>query len=144
MYKKILVAIDFEDENSKIIDQTIEFAKAFNSEICLAHIIEVSTFDISMEIGRSTVFVAEDESTALEQLNEFKSKIEQHGISEVESKVCLSTNVSHTLTFDLYEKWNYDLIICGVTEKHGLEKLLSGSITKDILREVKTCMLVVK
>jgi nucleotide-binding universal stress UspA family protein len=55
-----------------------------------------------------------------------------------------STNVSYTITHEMYDQEKYDLIVCGNSNKTGLEKLLLGSVAKNITKDAKTDVFVVK
>ncbi|MGL5021185.1 MAG: universal stress protein [Mycoplasmatales bacterium] len=144
MYKTILVAIDINETNAEIIKKAVQFAKHNNADLIIAHVNQVTIADATFESGMSTVFTSDDENLVNEMLNKFKSLAEQSGIKNVSILIDSSTNVGYTITHDFYELEKYDLIVCGNSQRHGLEKLFLGSTAKSITKDAKSDVYIVK
>lgn len=144
MYKTILVAVDISHSNIEILKKAMEIARINHSELVIAHVNQIALTDPTFESAMSNVFYGEDEEMIIKELDKLKALAYAGGLKNVNVCTKSSTNVSYTITHEMYDEEKYDLIVCGNSHKTGIEKLLLGSVAKSITKDAKTDVFVVK
>jgi len=144
MYKTILVAVDINHSNIEILKKAMEIARTNHAELVIAHVNQIAITDPTFESSMSNVFYGEDEQMISKELEKLRALAYAGGLRNISLLTKSSTNVSYTITHEMYDQEKYDLIVCGNSNKNGLEKLLLGSVAKNITKDAKTDVFVVK
>jgi len=134
MIKKILVPIDFSDYSKKALQYTVNFAKHFNSEICLLYVIEPVIYPADLSMGQMVIpnadvdygEKAEDELLALA-----KSEIGDL----LSYKILVKTGKPFMEIIDTAKEIDSDLIIISTHGHTGVEHLLFGSTSEKVVRK---------
>jgi len=149
--KRILVPIDFSDVTPPVIDLARQLAKAFNAEILLVHVKEVTAAATPGTLGYSLAGMPElapmagvpipgfepmpetfpDEEGQTSKLAKWQEEIAQDGI-----KVSLHqpTGTVAEEILGQADELNADLIVMGTHGRGAMYNLLVGSASKGVLK----------
>ncbi|TCI91768.1 universal stress protein [Tenacibaculum sp. M341] len=138
--KRILVPIDFSEQSENALKTAAVFAKKFDFEIVIVHMLEFSQAIISgsAQSAQETVFYLK---LTERRLNEFldKSYLKDIKITPV---------IKHYKVFselnELSREENIDLIIMGSQGASGIKELFVGSNTQKVIRHSEVPILVIK
>ena len=143
--KKILFATDFSENSSKARQCAIDYAKAFNAEIFIIHVINSSTIGYpSLERG-----VPLDIRTALEAIQESVDK----ALELLAEKCSASVSNVHTTSrigVPAYEIARFakenaiELIVMGTHGWTGFKHLILGSTSENVVRTADCPVLTVR
>jgi nucleotide-binding universal stress UspA family protein len=140
--KKILVPIDFSEQSRKAMHYAVSFAKQFNAEVLLLHVIEYTP------MPAPPLVVVQDETTQA-KLHETTAK----ELGEWRETICslapVRTFVRNGLSpyaeiVNAATEGNIDLIILGTQGHTGLAHLLIGSTAERVVRHAPCPVLVVR
>ena len=143
--KKILVPTDFSKYSDKALQEALEIAETFDSEIYLVHVIPAEA-DFSL-------FETFDEETQkkvrgqLESKTEkaFKDQIKKFPLSkkiEISKKVAKGVPYKEILEFQ--KEIDPDVIVVAAHGRSGFENFFFGSTSEKIVRRAECSVLVVK
>ena len=144
MFRHILLPVDGSATARLAVDKALALAKAFDSEVTLIYVIDPYAFT-----GVGTDFSygqAEYLSAAKDEANEAMSTarqvFESNGITVKGSVV--EAHSTYQAILDAAHAANADLVVMGSHGRHGLEKLVLGSITSQVLAHAHLSVLVVR
>ena len=144
MFKHILVPVDGSSTSRQAIDKAVAIAEAFKSTVTLIYVIDPYAFT-----GVGTDFSygqAEYLSAATDEANQAISAARQvfeaHGIAVSGSVV--EGHAVYQAILDTAESLNADLVVMGSHGRRGLEKLVLGSVTAQVLSHAHLSVLVVR
>jgi nucleotide-binding universal stress UspA family protein len=125
-FKKILLPLDFSDASMIAFEHALDFAKKFNSEILLVHVLENSFYIHDIFLPQTKVISRDNLGEIAEnKLSELSQRVgNEHGIT-VNYEV-LQGKVSKEIVNAAKEK-NCDLIIMGTHGASGMEEFFIGS-----------------
>ncbi len=144
MYKRILVAVDGSETAMRGLDEAIRLAKAGGARLLILHVTEellplmvngdwalpAIPVDVYREAGQRILQAALD-------------RARQAGI-EAESRHLDATGRRiGTLVTDEARQWQADLVVAGTHGRHGLDRLLLGSVAERIIRTASVPVLLV-
>lgn len=138
-FGEILFAADFSEVSALALPYAAAFARRFNVTLCIVHIVPSDEYAHLSEAGRDTHLAA------------------MRRQAEARVSALLRTahflDVRHRLLFDhgdvlaalvrVVHRRNPGLIVLGMHGRHGLEKLLLGSLAEEILRLASVPVLVI-
>lgn len=133
-FKKILVTTDFSDNAATAYPYAIEIAKKADAEIDLVHVLSFDQFD------------KEERDLSLKSIREKRLDIlEKEHFSElsdrVNAQVILSKDSPHEALYNHVKEHPYNLIIMATVGRTGLNYLMMGSTTANVVRHVKNAVL---
>src|SRR2546429_487271 len=140
--KKILVPIDFSAQSKKAMDYALSFAKQFNAEVMLLHVIELTP------LPAPPLTIVQDETTqaavhenAAKHLAEWRNEIS----SQAAVKASVRNGISpHAEIVNAATEGNVDLIVLGTQGRTGLAHFLIGSTAERVVRHAPCPVLVVR
>jgi nucleotide-binding universal stress UspA family protein len=137
---KIVVAIDFTPDSERALVYGSALARRFASRLTLAHVIDLSVATIS---GTAVVGLPLDEMRhdSAEYMERTLNDLGSQGIT-AQGKTMESHRPAAAI-IDLARIVNADLIVVGTHNRHGLNKLVMGSCSGEIVRSVTCPVLVV-
>jgi universal stress protein A len=142
--KKILVPIDFSELSKKAMQYALTFARQFNAEILLLHIIEFAP----LVAPSPPLPIIQDETTratlhenAAKQLAELRNETGSQGSVKASVRDGVS---AHAEIVKAAAEGNFDLIILGTQGRTGLAHLLIGSTAEKVVRHAPCPVLVVR
>lgn len=144
MFEQILVPVDGSPTSLRAVDQAIAIAKAFNSTVSVVSIVDPYPL---MGMNSEIPYAQEDFRKAAKAEAEQATKVacEQLRAAGVNAKG--EVLESHTVWRGVLEaagKAHADLVLMGSHGRHGLEKLVLGSVTQRVLQHASLPVMVVR
>lgn len=140
--KKILIALDYDPTAQQVAETGHKLAKAMNARTILLHVISDATYYSSLNYSPIMGFggfsnadsiqtdTAEElKKVAKNYLDKTKDHLSDERIETVVSNGDFGEAILKTAT-----KLNVDIIVMGTHSRHGLEKILMGSVAEKVLR----------
>lgn len=133
-FKKILVTTDFSDNAAVAFPHAVRIAEKTGAEINLIHILSFDQFE-KAEQDRSLKKIREDRIRLVEKehFHKFKGKIN--------SEVIISQDSPHEAIFKYVKENPVNLIVMATVGRTGLNYLMLGSTTANVVRHVETAVL---
>jgi nucleotide-binding universal stress UspA family protein len=133
-FKKILVTTDFSENSAEAFPYAIEIAKATGAEVDLVHILSFDQFE------------DEEKDLSLRKIREERLKLlkKEHfnDISkQMNHKVIVSQDSPHEAIYNHVKENPYHLIVMATVGRTGINYLMMGSTTANVVRHVKTAVL---
>ncbi len=144
MFKHIVVPVDGSETAMQAVAKAAELAKAFDSKITLVSVVDNYPFT---GLGGDYVF------GQAEYLNAAKANAQSaleraHAALSGQGLVCeqsiVEDHVIHDGILNTVQATSADLIVMGSHGRHGIEKLLLGSVTLRVLGRSPVPVLVVR
>lgn len=137
--KRICVPVDYSEESKKSIKIAVEFAKHWNAELEILHVVlNVNKIPYLMPPSRLEDDIVERSETALEKF------IEDLIPKEIQYEISVKVRSSTVYISEFCESNKSDMIIISTHGLSGIKKFLLGSTTEKILRSTRLPMLVLK
>lgn len=147
MYKRIFVALDGSRNARLALDEALRIAVASGGAITCAYVVEhkpklvdvdASYVDVREEIEPSAT------DAATQTLDDAKALLEQHHVpGTVRALDSFGDDVATVLMRTAAEA-DADLIVMGTSGRHGLRRLLVGSVAESLLRAADRPVLLVR
>lgn len=135
--QRILVPTDFSEQSRKALHYAISFAKQFNAEIHLLHVVEIIPAPDVMESGSFNIQLRE---SAAAGLAEWKKKIPR----QATARTSMREGTPYREIIRAADESNSDLIILGTQGRSGLSHLLIGSTAERVVRHAPCPVMVVR
>ena len=129
--KSVLVASDFTEASSKPLRHAISVARHFHAKFYLAHVVSSVGFTIA---GADALEMAT--TAARRDVAELERKLEERGdLAGLSHEfIVRQGDVREELAAIIREK-QAELVVIGTHGRHGIEKLVLGSVAEQIFRE---------
>ena len=139
-YSKLLVAIDFSDADTQVLERARQMAVQHQAGITLLHVVEYMPMAYVDEIPplESVEFSKALEEGALKNLRDLQEKLQP-----VETEVQVATGMAKHEVVRVAEEIGADLIVIGSHGRHGIQLLL-GSTANGVLHLAKCDVLAVR
>ena len=144
MFKHILVPVDGSSTARQAIDKAVGIAEAFKSAVTLIYVIDPYAFTgvgTDFSYGQAE-YLSAAAAEADEAIKAAKQVCEAHGITANGSVV--EGHSVYRAILDTAEALNADLVVMGSHGRRGLEKLVLGSVTAQVLSHAHLSVLVVR
>ena len=141
--ERILVPSDFSEPARKALIYAVEFAKAYEAEIILCHVMEPPIYPVSISVGAVSVPPIGDEMRqhTTEQLELLRAA--EIG-SEIPSRIAVAEGRPFLEIIQLARKDCVDMIIISTHGHTGLKHALVGSTTEKVVRKAPCPVLCVR
>lgn len=132
MFKRILVPTDGSRGVEKAINCATALALAFNAKIYVLFVVEPPTllFEYANVAERTIIDAMQQEGHRV--LEKAAEVIRKAGVTAVETVLRTGTPATTILNFADEEK--IDLIVMGTHGRRGLDRVLLGSVTEEVVR----------
>ena len=144
MFRHILLPVDGSATARLALDKALSLAKAFDSDVTLIYVIDPYAFTgvgTDFSYGQAEyISAARDE--AQEAIETARQVFESNGVA-VKSSV-VEAHSTYQAILDAAQAVHADLIVMGSHGRHGLKKLVLGSITSQVLSHAHLSVLVVR
>jgi nucleotide-binding universal stress UspA family protein len=140
--RKILVPIDFSEPSRKAMQYALSFAKQFNAEVLLLHVIEFIPMPVPpLAVVHDEVTQGKLHESAAKELAQWRERFgQQMGI-----RASVRDGISaHAEIVNAAIEGNIDLIVLGMKGRSGLAHLLIGSTAERVVRHAPCPVLVVR
>jgi len=142
MYRKIMMALDFHDDNGQIIEKGRKLAMDNSAEITLLHVIEPFVIAYSIDgMGFGDQIVSLESAIrkeAMVKMNEVAEKLDV----KVDNRLVRSGNPASEI-HDVVDAQDIDLIVMGTHGQSGFQLLL-GSTANSVLHGVSCDVMTVR
>lgn len=133
-FEKIMVTTDFSDNAAEAYPYAIDIAERAGSEVDLVHILSFEQFD------------EEEKDLSLRKIREERLKLlekEHFGriSDQVTHHVIVSQDSAHEAIYNHVQNSDYNLIIMATVGRTGINYLMMGSTTANVVRHVRTAVL---
>jgi len=138
--KKILIALDYSPSAEKIADAGYALAKATNASVVLMHVVAEPTYYSSLDYspimgysGFSSLDILNDLTVFKKASQAFLDQSKSHLGDESITTLVGEGDCAQSI-LDAADELNVDTIVMGTHSRHGLDKILMGSIAEKVLR----------
>lgn len=144
MFKHILVPVDGSPTAARAVEKAIAIAVAFKSAVTVIYVIDPYAFTgvgTDFSYGQAE-YLSAATAEANEAIKAAKQAFQDHGIN-----VTASIVEGHAVfrgILETAESVGADLLVMGSHGRHGLEKLVLGSVTAQVLSHTRMSVLVVR
>ena len=152
MYKKILLPTDGSENSKRANKHAIWMADINNAEIIVLHVIEpyyprIAVLPISTLPNPDDNFYEELKIDGEKIIKDFKEDLEKNQCQGKCENVKLTTRIKEGKPYleilKTIDEESIDLVVMGASGRHGLDRLVLGSVTERVVREAKGSVLVV-
>jgi nucleotide-binding universal stress UspA family protein len=142
MIKKILVAVDFSDLSTEIVEQAADLALAFKADVFIIHTIAPTPVYSGSEISPPVIMDYSVEEWRSEQhdLDTMADFLKQKGIRA--ETILLSGPITEVI-YNKAIELNIDLIIVGAHSHGFLYRAFIGSVSEGLLKHAPCPILVI-
>ncbi len=140
--KNIVVAINFDTNDQKVLDMALALGKAFNAKLWVLHIAAPDPDFVGYEAGPQSVRDARavELRTEHKRIQELAATLEKKGVP---SEGLLIQGATVDTLIEEAKELRADLLIVGRRKHDFLHKTFRGSISKGVLKKSKIPVLVV-
>ncbi|MBU8880343.1 universal stress protein [Bacillus sp. FJAT-29790] len=137
-YNNILVAVDGSEEAERALKKGVEMSKRNDAELHLVHVLEIRSYPADAASIKERA-----EQYGIELLDKYKKIANDLGLQKVNT-VLEFGSPKVTITKNIANKIEADLIICGATGLNAVERLFIGSVSENITRSAHCDVLIVR
>jgi len=144
MFKHILVPVDGSSTAGQAIDKAIAVAEAFKSAVTVIYVIDPYAFTgvgADFSYGQAE-YLSAATAEANEAIKHAKQAFQEHGIVVTASVV--EGHAIYRGILETAETVGADLLVMGSHGRRGLERLVLGSVTAQVLSHAHLPVLVVR
>ncbi|MGE4556440.1 MAG: universal stress protein [Desulfovibrionaceae bacterium] len=140
--KKILCAVDFSDQSSKVADYAKTMGEALGAKISVLYVAPSLSQYVGFHIPASTIenFVGEIVTGADSTMTAFMD--ENFRGLEAEGRVVTGYAAEEILTFA--EEEAIDMIVMGTHGRRGIDRILFGSVAEKVVKTSRCPVLTVR
>ena len=141
MYTNILVAVDDSSKSKRALNAAIETALLHKAKLTICHIkkntIIYTPIDPTGMLSTTHIFKQDFSEYMMEQLEDYKQLAISRGVLAVEVVHTYSSSPGLAISEVIAPGYDVDLIVCGASNKSGLDRFLLGSVSNDIVKHSK-------
>jgi nucleotide-binding universal stress UspA family protein len=144
MFKHILIPVDGSDNAQRAIDKAIGLAQAFKSQVTALYVIDPYAFT---GVGADFAYGQAEYLSAATTEGQQALQVAQDAFQVVGIEITTTVVEGHSTHKAILETANekgVDLIVMGSHGRKGLEKLIVGSVTSQVLSHAHLPVLVVR
>jgi len=147
MYKRILVATDGSDLSAKAVASAIDMAKMAGADLValnVTHIGQLSYWDGTTRVGMEEVAANEKRMAAIGQktVDEVKAQAVAKGVQA--QAITVKSDLIAEAIVDTAKKHGCDLIVMASHGRRGINRILLGSETLQVLTQSRIPVLVLR
>jgi nucleotide-binding universal stress UspA family protein len=139
---KILVPVDFSDYSAKAIQYGAEFARTFDAELVICHVLEMPVYPVSVGMGSVPPIMAAD------VMPDVKRRLETTVAESVGDGLEVTQVIREGTPFveivQLAKSAGVDLIVMPTHGRTGISHLIIGSTAERVVRKAPCPVLVVR
>jgi len=129
--RSILIATDFSEASEKALRYSLALARFYGSKLCLAHV--VSSLGLTMA-GPGAIAACE-EAVLREAADLEDSLIQAGALTGIQHKFIVRQGDIWPELREIIRQERTDLLVVGTHGRHGIHKLIFGSIAEQIFRK---------
>ena len=142
--RHILVPVDFSDCSHKAFHYALHFARQFNAELMLLHVVEFTPIPpqpVVLDVFKGNELATRYQERAAKHLSEWRKE----AVPELTIKAVTRVGtVAYQEIIDAATETNADLIVIGNHGRTGLARLMVGGTTERVVRHAPCPVLVIR
>ena len=138
----ILCPVDFSDASERALNNAIKISRTFQSKLFVITVFEPLEENFSMRYNID--YKKENEILENETKKKFEDFIKKFNFTDVDYETKLIRGKTHEKIIAFAAKNNIDLIFMGATGKSLIQRVLLGSVTEMVIRELPSSMIITK
>ena len=138
--KRVLVPVDFSESSRKAVQYAVSFARQFDAEILLLHVVEPMPAPPEVVYLDTGAIYTEVREAAEKHLSEWR----QAAAPEARVSAKTRVGIAYHQIIEAADESKADLIVIGTHGRTGLAHLLMGSTAERVVREAGCPVLVVR
>lgn len=138
--KKILVPVDFSDCSNKALQYAIPFARQFDAELTLLHVVQPFVAIPEMPSVDAALIQSQMREAGKNQLDTLRRTIDE----EIPSKTMLRVGSPHVEIINAAKESGIDVIILSTHGRTGLTHVFLGSNAERVVRHAGCPVLIVR
>jgi len=140
-FRKILCPVDYSNASKRALTNAITLTKRFGAELTIIHIFE----PIEVRSIGSSINSEEENNIRRDRKElEFNNFLDQFNFESIRYNTELKEGIPFLEILRAIKKKKSDLLIMGTTGKTGLSRLLMGSVTEKVTRELPCSFITTK
>ncbi len=143
MYQSIVVVIDIEKDNTSLLNKAIKIAKNNDTSLTIIYVAQMIIIDNSGYEFSSDIITPGDNQETINKLEAIKQDIINKGVACQYELVC-GVNIANTILDDVYNKYHYDLLICGSNNRSEISEFFLGSVSAKLADKCCSDIYIVK
>ncbi len=140
--KNILCPIDFSDSSERALNNAIKIAKTFQAKLTVLNVFQPLQESFSVRLNAD--YQQENDNLKLENKINLDRFLEQFNFIDVDFTLKVINGKPAKKIVRFAKKNQIDLIFMGATGKSYLQRVLLGSVTELVLRELPASMIINK
>ena len=146
MYKRILVAVDGSHTSNWALNEAIRIARESRGELRLVHVLNTVTLSSDGDFYSLPAWLDAMRQGAETILNEAVARTKQAGVA-CEGKLLEIDTLGYRIPEMIAEEantWPADVIVVGTHGRHGMHRLLMGSVAEGVVRMATVPVLLIR
>ncbi|BCB26130.1 hypothetical protein SKTS_10160 [Sulfurimicrobium lacus] len=146
MYKRILVAVDGSLTSNLALDEAIKIAKESGGELHLVHVLNTITLNTEGDFYSLPEWLNAIRRSAESVLHNATDRAKQAGVS-CQGKLLEIDTIGYRIPEMIAEEaktWSADVIVIGTHGRHGMHRLLMGSVAEGVVRTAAVPVLLIR
>lgn len=140
--QKLLCSIDYSDASKRALNNAIKVARTFKAELDIITVFE--PLEESYTMRYKVDYSEENNKLELENKNKFEEFMAQFNFTDVDYKTFIVRGKPHKEIIRHIENHKIDVLFMGATGKTFIERLLLGSVTELVIREMPSSLVITK
>lgn len=140
--KKILCTVDYSDASKRALNNAIKISRTFGAEITVLNVFEPAEMRYSPRYKID--FSEENKASEKKNKKRFKEFLKEFDFTDVVHNSQILTGVPQDVIVKSATENHIDLIFMGATGKTYIQRVLLGSVTESVIREVTTSLVITK
>ena len=140
--KKILCTVDYSDASERALNNAIKIARIFKSDLHIINVLE--TIDMRYSPRYKVDFEKEDQRIELENETRFNEFLEKFNFTDIDLHTQILKGIPAKEILSFTAQNQADLLFMGATGKTFMQRILLGSVTETIVRELPSSMVITK
>ncbi|MGD0468720.1 MAG: universal stress protein [Terriglobales bacterium] len=129
--RSILIATDFSEASEKALRYSLALARFCGSRLCLAHVVS----SLGPAMAGPAAIAACEEAVSREAADLEESLIQTGALTGIQHKFIVRQGELWPELREIIRQESADLLVVGTHGRHGIAKLLFGSIAEQIFRQ---------
>lgn len=143
--RRILYATDYSKASRRAREKAIEFAKDYNAELWIVHVIVPTTaYASEQEFGGAELYVKLEESARQEAESQMERLMGALEKTKIKAKSLLLRGSPHEQIVKAAKSKRADMIVIGTHGRTGLSKLFMGSVAGRVVTTASCPVLTVR
>lgn len=139
--KNVLIALDYDPTAQKVADQGYELAKLMGAEVYLLHIItDLPVYTAVYPYMEPWIFETTDDMN--NSSRNYLEKVKRH-LKDEKVHIIQKEGSFDDVILDTAKEIKADIIVMGTHSRSGIDSILLGSVTKDVLKKTNIPLFII-